>query len=172
MNSSSFVLPPGSIFQWQGTLNWDHVAGWATSLTDANHAGYIGEIDNGEVKGRSGPSNAVHLDPSGPPSPAPPQGIISSPTNYESSVSGVQIDPTQLNTYTAVYNANGTVNFYVTPTYGPSAGETFPAGNSGGLAFNPGDPRSTLAVFFSIETDENAGGFEADANGITTTATR
>jgi hypothetical protein len=170
INSSSFVLSPNSIFQWQGILNWDHACGWATSLTDADHASYIGEIDNGEEKGRGNLSNDVHVDPSGPPSPAPAAGIISSPANGISSAAGVKIDPTQLNTYTAVYNADGTVSFYVTPTYGPGAGQTFSAGTSDGLAFNPNDPGSNLAVFFSIETDQNYGDFDADANGITTTA--
>ena len=173
VNTANFVLGPNSIFQWQGVLNWDHVAGWATTLTDAVHVGYIGEIDNGEALGRHAPSDQVHLDPSGPPSPAPASGITNSPAVYMTSYSGgVVIDPTQVNTYTALYNANGTVTFYVTPTYGPGAGQTYLAGTSGGFAFNPSDPRSTLALFFSTETEPkfNTGDFDGDANGITTTA--
>ncbi len=171
VNSSSFVLAPNSIFQWQGSLNWDHATGWATSLTDANHASYIGEIDNGEERGRGNVSDDVHVDRGGPPSPAPAAGIVSAPPNVISSFPGhVEIYPAQVNTYTAEYNADGTVNFYVTPTYGPGAGMTYSAGTSDGLSFNPNDPRSVLALFFSVETDQNYGLFDADANGITTTA--
>ena len=54
----------------------------------------------------------------------------------------------------------------------PGASQTYLVGTSGGFAFNPSDPRSTLALFFSTETEAkfNTGDIDGDANGITTNA--